>query len=162
MTSSSTPGSPFDDESPDASAAAEKADVAARFLAMLIDAVVAAALSMVPLIGGVAGTVYYVVRDGLDVEFMQGRSLGKRVMGLRVVRADGQPMDLETSVRRNWMWAIGAMAGVLAYIPILGWILIPFVGLISLAIGLYEGYLVLTTSDGRRWGDQMARTKVVA
>lgn len=128
---------------------------------MLVDGVVAAALSVIPVVGGIAGAAYYVVRDGLDVEFMNGRSIGKHVLGIDVVRLDGRPMDLETSVRRNWMWGIGAITGALAYIPVLGWLLIPFVSLVGLAIGLYEGYLVLTDSEGRRWGDRMAQTKVV-
>ena len=32
---------------------------------------------------------------------------------------------------------------------------------VSLAIGLYEVYLALTSEDGRRWGDKMAGTQVV-
>lgn len=118
-------------------------------------------LSVVPVVGGIAGAAYLVVRDGLEVEFMNERSFGKRVMNLDVVRLDGQPMDLETSARRNWMLGIGGITGALAYIPILGWVLIPIVGLIGLVIGVYEGYRVLTDSEGRRWGDEMARTKVI-
>lgn len=140
--------------------ASGKVDPITRFLAFLIDGVVASVLSVVPVIGGIAGAAYLVVRDGLDVEFMNERSLGKRVMDLHVVRLDGQPMDVETSARRNWMWGIGGITGALAYIPILGWVLIPFVALVGLAIGVYEGYRVLTDPEGRRWGDQMAQTKV--
>lgn len=44
---------------------------------------------------------------------------------------------------------------------IIGWILIPFVALVGLGIGLYEGYRVLTDEEGRRWGDEMAQTKVL-
>lgn len=136
-------------------------DPATRFLAMLIDGVVAMALGLVPVVGGIAGAAYFVVRDGLTLDFMNERSLGKHLMGLRVVRLDGQPMDIETSARRNWMWGIGAITAALVYIPIVGWILIPLVALVGLAIGLYEGYRVLTDAEGRRWGDQMAQTKVV-
>lgn len=138
-----------------------KVDPVLRFLAILIDGVVAAVLSIVPVVGGIAGAAYLVVRDGLEVEYMNERSLGKRVMNLDVVRLDGQPMDIETSARRNWMWGIGGITGALAYIPILGWVLIPIIGLIGLAIGVYEGYRVLTDPQGRRWGDEIARTKVI-
>jgi uncharacterized RDD family membrane protein YckC len=137
------------------------ADRSTRFLALLIDGLVAAALSVVPLVGGVAGVAYYVVRDGLRLEFMNGRSIGKHVMGIDVVRLDGRAMDVETSVRRNWMWGIGALTGPLVYIPILGWMLIPLVALIGVGIGLYEAYRVLGDPEGRRWGDQMAGTLVV-
>lgn len=141
--------------------ASEKVDSVTRFLALLIDGVIAGVLSFVPFVGGVAGAAYLVVRDGLDVEFMDRRSLGKQIMNLQVVRLDGQPMDIETSARRNWMWGVGGITAALAYIPILGWVLVPIVALIGLAIGLYEGYRVLTDPEGRRWGDQIGQTKVI-
>lgn len=144
----------------DKASLSEKVDPATRFLAMLIDGLVAGVLSAVPFVGGIAGAAYLVVRDGLDLDFMDQRSLGKHLMGLRVARLDGKPMDIETSARRNWMWGIGAITGALVYIPILGWVLIPFVALAGLAIGLYEGYRVWTDAEGRRWGDMMAQTKV--
>lgn len=140
---------------------APKADVSKRVIALIIDAVISAALGLVPLVGGIVGTVYIVVRDGLDVDFMPNRSLGKKIMSLQPLRLDGQPVDLQTSLRRNWMFGIGALTSLLLYIPILGWILIPFVLLFSLGIGIYEIYLVLTDEEGRRWGDRIADTKVI-
>lgn len=135
-------------------------DSTTRLTALLIGGVVAGALNLVPFVGGVVGAAYFVVRDGLTFDFMNGRSIGKQLMGLRVVRQNGAPMDIETSARRNWMWGIGAISGALVYIPVLGWILIPFVALAGLGIGLYEGYRVLTDDEGRRWCDEMARTTV--
>jgi uncharacterized RDD family membrane protein YckC len=140
---------------------APKADVGKRFIALVIDGVISAVLGLVPIVGGIAGTIYIVVRDGLEVEFMPNRSFGKKVMGLQPMRLDGQPVDLQTSFRRNWMFGIGALTSLLLYIPILGWVLIPFVALISLAIGIYEIYLVMTDEEGRRWGDRLASTKVI-
>ncbi len=150
---------------PDA-AAAGKPDAGKRFLAMLIDGIIAGVLSYVvgfisSILGGIVAALYYVVRDGLDVDFMKQRSLGKKVMKLDVVRLDGKPMDLETSVKRNWMFGFGAISSILLYIPILGWILILVGGLIALCIGLYECYKVLTDKEGRRWGDELAGTKVI-
>lgn len=139
----------------------EKADLATRFLAALIDGLIAAVLGIVPVVGGIAGAAYFLVRDGLELDFMNHRSIGKHVMGLEVVRLDGRAMDIEASVRRNWMFGFGAITAALAYIPILGWMLIPVVSLIALAIGVYEVYLVLTDDEGRRWGDQLGGTKVV-
>ncbi len=138
-----------------------KADLGKRFIAQLIDAAVAFVVGLVPYIGGLAGAAYFVVRDGLEIEFMDRRSLGKKIMKLRPVRDDGKPMDIETSVRRNWMWGIGAITSLLLYIPIIGWLLIPVVGLIAAAIGLFEIYKVLTDPEGRRWGDNLAKTKVI-
>lgn len=140
---------------------APKAELSKRFIAAVIDGVVAAVLSVIPVVGGLVAAAYMVVRDGLEVDFMKNRSLGKKVMKLRPLGLDGRPVDLATSVRRNWMFGIGALTGLLIYIPILGWALIPVVGLIGLAIGIYEVYRVVTDPEGRRWGDQLAGTKVI-
>lgn len=141
--------------------AAPKADVAKRVIAVVIDAVIAAIVGVIPVVGGIAGAIYMVVRDGLDVDFMRNRSLGKKLMKLRPVHLDGRPIGIEASLRRNWMFGIGALTAVLMYIPFLGWALIPVVALVGLAIGLYEAYLVITDAEGRRWGDRLAGTKVI-
>lgn len=142
-------------------AALPKADLGKRFLAALIDGVVAAVANAIPIVGSIAGAAYMVVRDGLDVEFMQNRSIGKKVMKLQPVTMDGRPVDIRTSVLRNWMWGIGALTSLLLYIPILGWLMIPIVGLVALGIGIFEIYKVLTDEGGRRWGDELAGTKVI-
>ena len=143
---------------PDPSAATPgKADLGKRFIAMLIDGILAAAVSMIPLVGWLVAGAYMVVRDGLEIDFMDRRSLGKKIMKLRPVRLDGQPMDIEASARRNWMWAIGYLAA----LPIIGWILSPIIGLIALGIGIFEIYKVVSDDEGRRWGDEMGGTKVI-
>lgn len=152
--------SPSDSDSP-SSSMTEKADLVKRAVAMIIDSLIAAVVGAVPYIGGLVGIAYMVLRDGLELEFMNRRSIGKQLIGLRPVRLDGQPMDIEASVRRNWMWGIGAITSLLLYIPIIGWLLIPVVSLIALAIGLFEIYKVVTDDEGRRWGDTMAGTKVI-
>ena len=146
---------------PDA-ATAGKPDTVKRFLAMLIDGIIAAVLGAVvgaisSVLGSIVGAAYYVIRDGLDIDFMKHRSLGKKVMKLSVVRLDGKPMDLQASVKRNWMFGFGAVYS----IPILGLIVLLVVGLPALCIGLYECYKVLTDKEGRRWGDELAGTKVI-
>jgi uncharacterized RDD family membrane protein YckC len=132
-----------------------KADLTKRFIAALIDNVLASLVSAIPVVGGIVGAAYILVKDGLDFEFMDKRSLGKKLMKLRPVRLDGQPMDLNTSIRRNWPLAIGS---ILSIIPLLGWIIaIP----VSLVIGIIELVLVLTDAEGRRMGDKLAGTKVI-
>lgn len=142
-------------------AQAPKADLGKRFIAVIIDVVLAAVVGAIPVLGGIIGTIYMVVRDGLDVEFMPNRSLGKKIVGLQPVGLDGRAVDLQTSFNRNWMFGIGALTSMLLYIPIIGWLLIPFVALISLGIGIYEIYLVFTDPQGRRWGDRLADTIVI-
>ncbi len=140
---------------------APKADLGKRVIAIIIDAVIAAVLGVIPIAGGIIGTAYIVIRDGLDVDFMPNRSLGKKIMSLQPVRLDGGKVDIETSLRRNWMFGLGAITSLLIYIPIVGWILIPIIGLVALGIGIYEIYLVITDAEGRRWGDRLAGTKVI-
>lgn len=133
-----------------------KADAVKRGIAMVIDGIVAGLLAaVIPAIGFFLGAVYILLRDGFDFAFMDHRSLGKKVMKLRPVTVDGSPMDMNASMRRNWVFALPTF---LFIIPILGWFLIP---VISLAITAVEVYLVVTKPDGRRWGDKLAKTQVI-
>ncbi|MDX1546388.1 MAG: RDD family protein [Rhodothermales bacterium] len=134
---------------------AGKADLGKRLVAAIIDGVIVGVLGVVPVIGGLVGAAYMLVRDGMELDFMDRRSIGKKVMKLRPVRLDGQAMDLSASARRNLPFAIGPA---IMIIPILGWVLGPIVALV---IGLIEVVLVLTDAEGRRLGDKWADTKVV-
>jgi uncharacterized RDD family membrane protein YckC len=152
-----TPDSTPKEPSATGSTGYPKADLVKRFLAILIDGIIVALIGQIHWILALVGAAYYVVRDGLDLDFMDQRSLGKKLMKLRPVTLDGGPMDLMRSVKRNWMWGLGG----LAMIPILGWILIPVLALASFVIGIVEIVLVFTDADGRRWGDKIANTQVV-
>jgi len=138
-----------------------KADLSKRLLAALIDGALCAVVSLVPVLGGLVGAVYVVVRDGLDVEFMKRRSIGKQVMKVRPVRLDGQPMDLATSVKRNFPFMVGLIGLPFLVIPIIGWGIAMLLGVIQLAISIIEVVLVLTDPEGRRMGDKFAGTKVI-
>lgn len=137
-------------------------DKLVRFLALLVDSVIAGLLSTLPLIGGLLGAGYFVVRDGLDLDVMDGRSLGKHLTGLRVERLDGRAMNVEASIRRNWMWGLGPVTAALAEFPLFGVFFSVLLSLLATAVVLYEAYLVLTQADGRRWGDELAGTRVVS
>ena len=90
-----------------------KADTGKRALAFIIDIAVAWLLSAVipTFIGPMLGALYLLLRDGFAFEYMDGRSLGKRLIGLRPVRLDGGKMDLATSASRNWTIALASLAG---------------------------------------------------
>ena len=142
-------------------ASTEKADVGRRLVAFAIDAAAAGVASLViglvsHTLGGIAGAAYVLVRDGLDVDFMYRRSIGKRLMNLGVVRTDGGTMDLETSLRRNWMFALGGLSYASG-----GFGLASLVSIVGAAIVVYELYRVFTDAAGRRWGDELAHTRVV-
>src|SRR5690606_13204813 len=62
---------------------AAKPDLGKRAIAAIIDGAIAGAVGLIPVIGGVVGALYILLRDGFDFEFMQGRSVGKTLMKLR-------------------------------------------------------------------------------
>jgi uncharacterized RDD family membrane protein YckC len=140
-----------------------KAELAKRALAFIIDSVISGAIGIIPYIGGLVGAAYMLLRDGLDLEFIKQRSLGKKLMKLRPVRLDGKPMDMESSVKRNWMFALSGITQVLVHIqiPILGILLAVIIGVIGFIVGVMEIIFVLKDPEGRRWGDTIAGTKVI-
>jgi uncharacterized RDD family membrane protein YckC len=160
-----TPGSAVPTPAP----AAAKADLAKRFVALLIDAIPAILIGvifgLIPFIGGpIAGIVvggYWLVRDGLNLDFADKRSIGKKIMKLRPVRLDGQPMDINVSVKRNLPLAIYCVGYLLWIVPVLGHLVSIPIFLIGGLINLIEAILVVTDAEGRRWGDKMAGTKVI-
>lgn len=91
---------------------------------------------MAPVIGPVVGMTYLVLRDGL----FDGQSVGKRIMGLKVVSD-------ETGRGR---WAASAMRNVLWVIPV-----------VNLAYAVTGLYALWHDADGRHWGDRLASTRVV-
>jgi len=131
----------------------KKADMVHRALAKLIDFLVMGFLSTIPSFVGVAAACTYIlISDGF-----QGRSFGKRLIGLRVmVDRDGQhPCSFRDSMIRNLPYAVVI---VLAGIPILNWILFPTVGLFIVAV---EAYFVYADDKGIRLGDIFADTQVI-
>ena len=63
---------------------------------------------------------------------MDRRSIGKKLIKLRAVRLDGQPMTVEDSL-----------------------------GIIGLILAIIEAIMALTDPEGRRLGDKLANTKVI-
>ena len=135
-------------------------DIGKRAVAMVIDAVIAFGIGLVPIAGGIAATAYWLVRDGLELDFMDHRSIGKKVMKLRPVALDGQPLDIMMSVKRNWMFALWVIAQFLLF-TLVGIVLAIPLFLIALVIGIIEIVLVFTDAEGRRIGDKMAGTRVI-
>lgn len=148
---------------------AAKADLGKRIIAAIIDAIPAIlagfVLGLIPFIGGIIGGLvaggWWLVRDGLDLDFADKRSLGKKIMKLRPIRLDGQPMTLETSIKRNLPLAFYCVGYLLWIVPVLGHIVSLPIFIIGGLVGLVEAVLVITDAEGRRWGDKMAGTKVI-
>ena len=81
-------------------------------------------------------------------------------MKLHLQSVDGAPLDVTTSLKRNWMFALGPLVPLLVF-TIIGMVLVPFVLLAALALTVIELVLLFTDAEGRRLGDKLAGTKVV-
>jgi flagellar biosynthesis protein FliQ len=100
------------------------------------------------------------------------RSIGKKLQNIRVVTVKGAPIGPLESAKRNGIFAIGAVLGVLSatlgLVPCLGdvvrCLLLPVLMLgmlVGLAAAIYELIQITQRADGVRYGDQIAGTRVV-
>jgi len=141
-------------------------DLSDRFVAILIDGVVATLLGILlgwlPFVGSMMGALYFVLRDGVEIGPVHYRSAGKFVMGLRPQRLDGRSMDLATSVQRNWMLGLTAAAPIVSALPLIGWMLSPLLWVGAVVFLIVETVRLVRSEDGRRWGDHLAGTKIVS
>lgn len=131
-----------------------RADRWTRVMSYLIDLLPAMLLGLVgviPIVGFViAGMIlgpYWLLRDSL------GGSLGKVLLGLRVVSPDGSPSNAGARVVRNIPLALGPA---LFAIPLLGLVLAPPVILVALVVET-----ISLLAHGERLGDRLAGTVVV-
>ncbi len=127
-----------------------KASLLLRVMARALDfIVIAAAAKAVPRVGFIAGLAYLLISDGL----FDGRSLGKKIIRLRVVLASsGVSGSFRDSMIRNTPFAAAML---LLNIPVAGWVL-------AVLVLILEFLLALGNSEGMRLGDDLAGTKVVA
>src|SRR4030066_2417819 len=94
-----------------------KAGILNRFVARVIDLIIAAALSMLLYpVGFFAGLTYLLIADG----FFDGRSLGKKLIMLRTIKEGGGMCAYRDSILRNLTMGIGY---ILFFIPYIGWLL---------------------------------------
>lgn len=126
-----------------------KAHVLNRGLARCVDLLIAAAVDQaVPPVGFLAGLTYLLAADGLS----QGRSLGKRLVGLRTWSLKRrEAASFSESVIRNLPFAVLFL---LFQIPFAGWML-------AAAVAGFEGLLVIGNERGLRLGDELAQTQVL-
>jgi hypothetical protein len=151
---------PLYEESTEARQDFIKADFLSRVIAKTIDFIIIVALyEIIPKVGFFAGVTYLLIADGL----FQGRSAGKRLIGLRVIvrdRPEGtEACEYKGSIYRNFPFAVGfILYGILMVIPFIGWI-IAFV--IVVGILLFESLVILGSEEGMRLGDELAKTRVI-
>ena len=131
---------------------ARRARYLARTVGKAADLIAAMSLWHIPGAAGVFAALFYILMcDG----FPGGRSLGKWLTGLKVVRIDRDGMDFTASLMRN----LPVAAPFLLYLfPVFG----PFLAYtVGIAILLIETYLGFYDPDGQRAGDTFAETLVV-
>ncbi len=138
----------------------QKVNFMPRFLAAVLDGVIALFPSLIPVLGAIISSAYLLLKDGIMYrvtgdEDWKNKSIGKKLLNLEVVRLDGEDVDLMTSVKRNIPLTIGSF---IAIIPILGWIIGPVVALI---LAVLELIIYLTDKNGRRLGDRWGKTQVI-
>jgi uncharacterized RDD family membrane protein YckC len=127
----------------------KRAGLLIRTVAKILDfIIIAAAVEVIPKAGFFAGIAYLLIGDG----FFDGRSLGKKLIGLRVVSADtNTPCTFRNSILRNSIFGIGFLFYKMLWF---GWI---FIALIS----IFEFIILLGSRDGMRFGDEIAKTIVI-
>jgi uncharacterized RDD family membrane protein YckC len=116
--------------------ARELASPGSRFLAHFLDGIVGGVPVVIPIAGWLWMFLYFGTKDALP--FLGGQSIGKKVMGLRVVNLEtGKPIkgDYGAAITRQLS----------LFIPI---------------FNLFDACMVFS-SEGRRFGDKWAKTVVV-
>jgi RDD family protein len=120
------------------------------------------------LLNSVVGLGYVLGRDILGGD----RSVGKKIQNIRVVTTTGAGISFMESARRNAIFAIGSVLGllsaVLGLVPCLGdavnCMLFPLyiLGFVaSVGAAIFEIIKITSDPEGVRLGDQMASTRVV-
>ncbi|HLG19159.1 MAG TPA: RDD family protein [Bdellovibrionota bacterium] len=131
----------------------KKADNLHRALAKGIDFLIVGTLCTIPsFVGIVAGAMYILISDG----FFRGQSVGKKLIGLRVVVTQGEPKrcSFQDSMIRNLPYGVAIFLGSFPF----GWFLFFTVGLFVVAV---EAYFVYADDQGVRLGDIFADTQVI-
>ena len=136
------------------------ASVQKRVMAKLIDLAIVLFLGQLPLgsAGAVLGFLYSILADALSFKKVQGQSIGKLVMRIRVASGSGHQVRsarMKTTIIRN------APVGIVTFfliIPIPGWILGLLIGI---PLFLIELSLMIRAERHQRLGDVMAESVVL-
>ena len=140
-----------------------KADPVKRVIAFIIDVVASMIVGFIPLIGGIIGALYMLLRDALPIEALEYQSIGKKLLKLSVVniKEPTSMIDYVASAKRNWMFALGPIMLFFLFIPIIGWIIDILIGIAVSVLVIIEIIKIFSDEKGVRLGDRMADTMVV-
>ncbi len=127
---------------------ANQAGLLSRVVAKSIDVIIIlAATEILPKAGFLAGVGYILIGDGIA----GGGSIGKRLLRLSVLDEEGEACRVRESILRNLTLGTGI---VLWRVPLIGWLL-------AAAIFTLEFIVLLGSREGKRIGDEIAKTRVV-
>jgi len=132
--------------------------VAQRVAAKMLDLLLAGILGAVIFwpVGPLVGFLYSILGDGIHGMGFEGQSVGKKLMGLRVVRMPGGlPARLKDSAVRNLPVGVATFFAIIGF---WGWIICILVGV---PLMLIEITLMLRMDGETRLGDVMASTRVI-
>ena len=136
-----------------------KVSVLNRVAAKLIDlGLMVLVVGLIPYpVGPLLGFLYSLLADGMHFGPFDGQSIGKKLMGLKVIRREQevQRANYKESALRN---APVGVATFFAIIPVWGWLILLLIGF---PLMLMEIYLMLSVDTGHRLGDVMGHTEVI-
>ena len=137
------------------------------FAVSQVDLVSGYGMGLAVVVMALACLAYVLARDVLA----GGRSLGKKISGIRVVTETGAPIGLMESVRRNALfappfvlWVFTALIELLPLGSCVTCLMLPLqllAALVALAATIYEFVQIAQHPEGLRVGDKMAGTRVV-
>jgi uncharacterized RDD family membrane protein YckC len=127
----------------------KRAGLFIRAVAKILDFIIIAAIAeLVPKAGFFAGLAYLLIGDG----FFEGRSIGKKLIGLKVVSANTYtPCTFRDSILRNSTLGLGYLLFNFLWF---GWFFL-------LLVFALEFIVLLGSSNGMRIGDEIAKTLVI-
>jgi len=126
----------------------KRASLLLRVVSKSIDFIlILSAAEALPKAGWLAGLIYLLISDGL----FKGRSIGKKLTGLRVETATGAACTIKDSILRNSTLGAGL---ILWKVPVVGWLLLA-------AVVALEFVILIGSNEGSRLGDEIAKTSVV-
>lgn len=127
----------------------KRAGLLVRTVAKILDfIIIAAVVEIVPKAGFFAGLAYLLIGDGL----FDGRSLGKKLIGLKVVSSDThKPCTFRDSILRNSIFGVGFLFYNILWF---GWIFL-------VIVAVFEFIILLGSKNDMRLGDEIAKTIVI-
>ena len=123
-----------------------------RMLAFAVDYLLALGLFFIPYIGPALSFLYMLCRDG--IKFLKYKSIGKKIFKIKVIKGNELHASLWQSIKRNLIFlpnCLLMLPGNYKYAVLI----------INIITMLIEVYLLFTSSDTQRMGDNIADTLVI-